>query len=268
VYFLLPSVHQDVQQYTIGIGLAIGIAVVSFYARFLSASGSVATFILASLIFGVGGWKWTVPILLFFLLSSVLSRVGKSRKKEHEEFFAKSTTRDHVQVAANGSVAGILVVLCYFFPEYDWYLFYLGAVAAVTADTWGTEIGLLVKRKTISVLTLNAVAPGTSGGVSFVGFIGGVVGAATIALAGILWEISWQHAILVMTAGVVGSVGDSILGASVQSRYRCVVCGKPTERSEHCGQPTELTGGVEWISNDVVNLFAAVSGALFIWFVL
>jgi len=45
-------------------------------------------------------------------------------------------------VLANGGIGGILVFMNFLFPDERYCIAYLGAVAAATADTWRTEIGI------------------------------------------------------------------------------------------------------------------------------
>jgi len=241
------------------------IASASYAARFLTLSGSLVTFLLAVIVFGIGGWQWTVPIVTFFVLSSLLSQFARSRKQELELVFEKSSTRDGGQVLANGGVPGLLVVLSVLYPIYDFYPLYLGALAAVTADTWGTEIGVLLKGKPVCVLTFRSVAVGTSGGVSASGTVGGAIGAGVIALSGYFWYADLRIAAAIVTAGLVGSFVDSMMGASVQAQFLCEVCGKTTERRIHCGHAAQRNRGVEWVGNDVVNSLCAMAGALAAW---
>jgi uncharacterized protein (TIGR00297 family) len=266
-FFLVPLPHHYFEQFFIGIALALIFSIASYALRFLSSSGSVGTFILATIIFGLGGWEWTIPILAFFILSSVLSKFGKKRKAAYQLMFEKSDTRDAGQVAANGGIAGITMLCWYFFPGYGgWYCIYLVSLAAVTADTWGTELGLLTRGSPRSIITLKKVETGTNGGVSFAGLAGGALGAFLIALSGNFWltgsAVPYMF-MMIIISGVAGSLVDSVLGATVQAKYRCVVCGKLTERTNHCGSPTTIIGGVRWVNNDAVNWACAIGGPLF-----
>ena len=245
--------------------LGLIIAVASYAARFLTLSGSLATFFLAVIIYGIGGWQWTVPIVIFFALSSVLSKYGRSRKVLFEQVFEKSSIRDWGQVLANGGVAASVTIVSALFPLFDFYPLYLGALAAVTADTWGPEIGVLTKGKTISVLTLKSVEPGTGGGISEYGTVAGTIGAAVVALSGYPWYTELRTTLIVVVGGVAGSLIDSLLGATAQAQYTCEVCGKITERKTHCEHATALHRGVGWIGNDVVNGICALVGALVAW---
>jgi uncharacterized membrane protein len=66
---------------------------------------------------------------------------------------------------------------------------------------------------------------------------------------------------LVLVAGVAGALGDSVIGAMLQERRWCASCELSTERRIHdCGTTTIRKGGMPWMNNDAVNLFATVIG--------
>ncbi len=252
-------------QYLMAVLFGSIVAAISYAARFLTRGGALAAFLLAVVIYGTGGWQWTLPIVAFFLLSSLLSKYGASRKAAFDQVFEKSSTRDGGQVLANGGVAGVIAICAGLFPLYDFYPLYLGALAAATADTWGTEIGVLTRGETFSVTSLKLIDPGTSGGVSKHGSIGGAVGAMLVALAGYPWYTELRTTLIVVAGGMMGSLVDSLLGATLQAQFRCVVCGKTTERRIHCSRATELAGGLRWIGNDVVNGVCTFAGVLAVW---
>ncbi len=263
-FFVFLFQHILIGQFVLGIFLAAAIVVVSLRFHFLKPSGVAATFLLAIIIFGIGGWQWTVPILIFFVASSLLSKFGKKRKSAFDLLFEKSDTRDAGQVAANGGVAGMLVLCQCIVPSNEfWYPLYLASLAAVTADTWGTEIGVLAHGSPRSILTMKRVETGTSGGVSLAGIVGGACGAFLIALSGSGWfHFDVRLIVFVIFSGIAGSLADSFLGATIQAQYRCVVCGKVTEKKRHCEKDTVLVRGVRWINNDAVNWACAIVGVV------
>ncbi|MEW6652231.1 MAG: DUF92 domain-containing protein, partial [Bacteroidota bacterium] len=146
----------------LGFFLAFVIVFFSYRVKFLSLSGSVAAFFLAGTIFSLGGIKWSVPILTFFILSSILSNLRKKKNAEIELFFEKSGVRDHYQVLANGGIGGVLVILNFFFPDEIFYLLYLSSLSAVCADTWATEIGTWKRTATYNILSLSPIEQGVS----------------------------------------------------------------------------------------------------------
>ena len=251
--------------YLFASGAALGamVSVAAWRLRLLQKGGAVATFLLATIIYGSGGWMWTLPVFAFFVLSNLLSKWGRRRKRFFNTIFEKSGTRDAGQVAANGALTGALALAAYFFPDPAWYLAMMGAVAAVTADTWGTEIGVLSPHRTVSIRTLSVVEPGTSGGISLAGTLAGIAGAAVVACIGWLFIDMPVWTIAVVTfAGIAGSGADSLLGATAQAQYRCTICGLQTERRIHCGNPASIIQGVAWIGNDAVNIGASLVGAV------
>lgn len=261
---ILNEGEVSVNTVLIGILFAALIAGISFRVKFLTLSGSIATFILASFIFGLGGIKWSVPILTFFILSSILSKLRKKRNVEVEIFFEKSGVRDHFQVIANGGLGGVLVILYAIYPNELFFLIYLATLSAVCADTWATEIGTWKKTATYNILDLKTIEQGTSGGISVIGSSGAILGSFTIALSGIRWiEIAYiQYVILILLAGLFGSFFDSVLGATIQEQNKCSVCNKVTEKQIHCGAQAYHFKGFSWINNDMVNFFSGIAGAL------
>ena len=248
-------------QILVGSLLSAVTAAVSFRLRFLTAGGSAAQFLLGALLFGLGGWAWAVPVLTFFLSSSLLSRLPK-RDRAIEEHFAKGTTRDASQVLANGGAGAVLVLLWSCTLDPLWYAAYLGALGAAAADTWGTEVGTRLRGRPRLVTTLQPADPGTSGAISPGGTLGGLAGGLLVALSGMAWSAGSALLGPLMAASLAGSLVDSVAGATIQARYRCAVCGREMERRAHCDGRTVLSGGRDWVGNDVVNVLCTLTGAL------
>jgi len=271
LYYLLTRSTGENLQLTLGTVLGGLTAILSYRWKFLSASGAVATFLLASVVFGFGGWAWTIPILTFFILSSLLSKVGKGIKQQFDLIFEKGHQRDYAQVLANGGLAGVLMIVFMFNKNPAIYLYYLAALAAATADTWATEIGVYVRQRPRLILNLQPVPAGTSGGITVAGLFGALVGAAVIAVSGYsfldarLSLSAIPFLLMISGSGFLGSVVDSYLGATVQIQYQCSICGKITEKKIHCeGKETLPLFGIRWINNDVVNFLNTLSALIFV----
>lgn len=262
-------------QFVLAAFLSLGVSVLSYYFRFLNAGGATASFLLGTIIFGLGGWTWTAPIMTFFITSSILSKLGRSRKRKFDLVFEKSSTRDAGQVIANGGLAGGIIILAFYYPHHNWYLIFLGVLAAVTNDTWATEIGVLFKTQPRSILNFKKVETGTSGGITLPGTLGGAMGALSIAVSGyavnqdlFLKSSLEMNFFWIILAGVAGGFVDSILGATIQSQYLCVNCGKLTERKLHCERNTTLIRGWEFFHNDRVNLVCGLIGGLALYMII
>ncbi len=216
---------------------------------------------MAFLILGLGGWKWAVPIVVFFISSSIISKVKTKYKEIAETNFEKAGIRDWLQVLANGGAAGIFVVLNSLYPSELFYLAYVSCLSVVCSDTWGTEIGTLFRVKTVSIRNFKEVEQGTSGGISITGSIGAIIGAFIIPISSLFWINS---IFIISAAGLSGNIIDSIFGAVFQAQFNCSICGKITERKYHCNNRTSLIKGIKWMNNDAINFFSSVAGSIFL----
>jgi uncharacterized protein (TIGR00297 family) len=245
----------------LGVILGLFISVVSYKLKLLSLNGAIATFLLAGIIFGFGQVKWTVPILTFFIFSSLLSKFRKKINPRVDSYFQKSDERDHVQVLANGGFPGILVLINQIHTSELFYIAYVSAIAAVCSDTWATEIGTLIKSKTFNIINFHQVEQGISGGVSLIGFIGAVLGAILISVSASPWLNNFsEFMIIIFISGFLGSTFDSVLGSAVQGKFNCIICNKTVENKIHCGKNSFHVNGIKWLDNDSVNFAASLFG--------
>jgi uncharacterized protein (TIGR00297 family) len=243
---------------------ALVFSLIAFVLRFLTLSGVVAAGGLGASLIALGGWAWAVPAMAFFVLSSLLSKLGRGRKAGAEAVSEKGSRRDVWQVLANGGVGWVVLLVHTLDPGPIWYWGFLGAFAAATADTWETEIGTLSSAKPRMVTTWKLVPRGTSGAVSWMGTLGGLVGAVVIwgvavpLATGSYAMASMLGAVAIVGGGLVASLVDSVLGATLQARFRDPVTGRETERTEG----GLLVRGWRWLRNDAVNGLCTLTGAL------
>ncbi|RME90826.1 MAG: DUF92 domain-containing protein [Anaerolineae bacterium] len=251
-----------------GFLFALVVAVLAYRAHSLSRSGAWAATVVGTLIFGLGGWRWAVLLLTFFISSSALSHAFATRKHGLSEKFAKGSQRDWGQVFGNGAVAAFFSLLHSFYPQATWpWVAFAASLAAVNADTWATELGVLSPSDPHLITDLRKrVDKGTSGGISPIGSLAALGGAALIGLlAGTLspTPAPAKTALFVTLSGFAGALFDSFLGATVQAIYLCPTCAKETERhpTHLCGAQTALLRGWRWLNNDWVNFACAAFGA-------
>ena len=256
-----------------GFLLAIFIALLAYRARSLSKSGAFASIFLGTIIFGLGGIPWAVLLLTFYFTSTALSRAFKKRKQGLNEKYSKGDQRDAGQVFGNGGLAAAFVLVHYFYPESNisW-IGFAASLAAVNADTWATELGVLNPTPPHMITNLRKrVEKGTSGGVSLVGTLASLAGSALIALLATLLVPTdslitdhWSLFLPITLAGLAGSLFDSLLGATVQAMYFCPKDNKETEKHplHTCGTETTHLRGWKWLTNDWVNFVCGGFGAV------
>lgn len=245
--------------------LAGVVALAARRAGSLATSGAIAATFVGTLA-ALAGWSWALLLIGWFVASSALTRLGAARKAARSRSsLASSGARNAQQVLANGGLYASLALVGSLSGDLRWQLAALGALAAAAADTWATEIGLLWGGSPRGLLDLRPVAPGMSGGVTAVGLLGSAAGASAVAAFAplLLDEASARSVVALATAGLLGALVDSALGASLQARRRCEACAVFTERDVHdCGQTTVHARGLRWMTNDTVNLLATLVGAL------
>lgn len=260
----------------LGLLLSAVMAALGYWRRALSASGVVGAILVGTLIFGLGGWVWGLLLITFFVSSSWLSHYRKGDKALVAEKFAKGSRRDFGQALANGGLGAILAVVFARYPEPLLFAAFVGVMATVNADTWATELGVLSRVPPRLITSGDVVAPGSSGGVTSLGIWASVAGAllvgtvatALVQVESLLSGAGWglraiSYSLLAVVGGLVGSLFDSLLGATVQGIYYCDHCAKETESPvHHCGRPARPLRGWGWLNNDVVNFLASLVGGL------
>jgi uncharacterized protein (TIGR00297 family) len=258
----------DLARFSLSLILSIVAGGLSYWRGLLSESGWAGAVVVGTLTAGVGGWEWGLLLILFFASSSALSRFGARRKQQFvAEQWEKGDRRDWGQVFANGGLFALLALAWAFSQSELAWAAALGILATSTGDTWATELGVLSRRAPRLITTGRSVAAGTSGGITLLGSLAALAGAACIGIAGVVLRWLLQHDLRLwmlpaaIAGGVTGVAMDSLLGATVQAMYWCPRCGKETERRLHaCGTHTVHLRGWPWLANDAVNAVSSLAG--------
>lgn len=244
-----------------GFVLAGALALASRRARSLSPSGALAALGIGTAA-AVAGWGWAILLIVFFVLSSALSRFRRAtREARIGAIVEKGDERDAYQVLANGGVFAVAALFAGSTGQPLWGAAALGALAAAAGDTWATEIGTLFGGVPRSIVSLKLLPPGTSGGITVAGTLASVAGSTLVVAVAHLTGVGASPG-AVFLGGVAGSLADSLAGATVQERRWCDACERFTERRVHsCGNATRVVGGVAGIRNDFVNVVCTIVGA-------
>jgi uncharacterized protein (TIGR00297 family) len=172
----------------------------------LDKGGILLALIFAAILFFYGGTPYLVLMLVFFVLAIAVTKYEYEIKRdmglyEHE--------RGWENVLSNGLLPSILAFLSPFTGPMP----FIASIAAVTADKYASEIGVLDAREPISVLEFKPVKPGTSGAMSMMGTVGSLAGAIAIGLASIfVFGLDPTQALIIGFAGLAGSIVDTIFG--------------------------------------------------------
>jgi uncharacterized protein (TIGR00297 family) len=254
----------------LGLLLSGAISLIAYRRRSLSKSGVIGAITTGTATFGLGGLASGLSLIYFFVSSSLLSHYRERDKAQTAtDKFSKGGQRDIVQVGANGGMATVIVLAQSFTTSpllrETLQAGYVGALATATADTWATELGVLSTATPHLITTGKATSPGTSGGITPLGTLAAAGGAFSLGLVFRLLKrrISWTLPLIALLSGLVGSLFDSLLGATCQAMYYCPHCQKETERRIHsCGTPTQPLRGLPWMDNDLVNFLATLAGSI------
>ncbi|KAJ5178246.1 uncharacterized protein N7500_000945 [Penicillium coprophilum] len=246
----------------IGIPLVAGLVYRAWSRKSLTPLGLVAAACSASA-HALHPWSAPVVLLAVFYFGGTKVTKVKHEIKSHLTLSATGAEggegpRNHIQVLANSIVATILsiahaIVLskttgtesCFSLGHNVADILMVGIVAnyaAVAADTFSSELGILSKSKPrlITSLTLREVPPGTNGGVTATGLGAGLLGSFIVsatsaailpfcASAGLKDRALWTIAMTLW--GTLGSVLDSVLGGLLQASVIDKRSGKVVEGS-------------------------------------
>ena len=242
------------------------ILIFAFAKKSITLPASIHAFFIAAALYYFVGWILYTALILFFILGSILSKVGKKKHEIEKKVHKRQGARGVVQVYAN---AGVPLILSFLFSVTGNYIFFIGAMVAFStamADTASSEIGVLSKNKPINIIGFKKTETGLSGGITFLGTISGVIFSFLISLLLMPYGISL---VLFSTfAGFLGSLIDSVLGATIQAKYENPVDNYLTEKNTLNGKPLVLYSGLKAIDNDFVNFLTLLITSFLILLVL
>ncbi|MFC1481478.1 DUF92 domain-containing protein [Candidatus Neomarinimicrobiota bacterium] len=266
--FIYFTIHMPIDRLPELIFWSAGSMAILFMAlklRALKVSGFFSAWLMGVYIATVGSLLWLIPVMVFFISSSILTRLDMANSFESKQYRKyDSGRRDWIQVIANGGVGLIIALIYGFWPDPRLYLVFLACFAAAAADTWATEIGSWSTHPPAMLTTFQPVKSGVSGGITLLGTIGSALGAFTIAISGsLLYDpfIGVTTIAIITLIGFSASLFDSLLGATVQVRFRLLDTGRISEKRP-TAETYEIASGWSWLDNNAVNLMATASAAL------
>jgi len=208
----------------------------------LTPAGWVHAGVLGTLLWGSLGWRGWLAVVAYLALGSLVTRLGFRRKRDLGLAEARGGRRGPENVWGSALVGTVLALLACRASAATLPLLLAGFAASFAAklgDTFGSEIGKRWGRHTVLITSLRPVPAGTEGAISLEGTIASLGGSAlmTLVMVALCVIRGWPLAALVSGVGLVATLAESVVGASLQRQWR-------------------------WLSNEVVNGLQTLLAAL------
>jgi uncharacterized protein (TIGR00297 family) len=227
-----------------GAALAINAVLIALAQRapLLTPAGWVHAGVLGTLLWGSLGWPGWLAVVAYLALGSLVTRLGFRRKRSQGLAEGRGGRRGPENVWGSALVGTVLAMLATRASPSTLPLLLTGfaaSFAAKLADTFGSEIGKRWGRHTVLITSLRPVPPGTEGAISLEGTAASLLGSALMSLVMLALGFlrGWPLLALVTGVGLVATLAESLLGATLQSRWG-------------------------WLSNEVVNGLQTLLAAL------
>ncbi len=194
---------------------------VSIYKKKLTPAAGVTAFLLGCVILATGLMP-ALMLVAFFVMGVLASAYGRSVKRTIKNGQTHSEERNTLQVLCNGGIAGICALLAFRYPEHSglYVLLMAGSLAAAAADTVASELGTVLGKRFVNVLSFRKEERGLDGVISGEGTLAGIAAAAVIALIYSAGAGFSREALYIIAGGAAGNYIDSVLGAILQRRGR------------------------------------------------
>lgn len=247
----------------IAIAMSLVFGVLSVYKKWLTLTAALVAALMGILIWMTGEWRLALPVILFFITGSLLGKLPVGRRIQTDA--KHSQPRDTVQVLCNGGVAMVCLLSGIFWSSPHWSLLFYMSIAVSTADTWASELGMKFGGRTVDIVGLKPLPVGISGGISWQGSLCGLAGALLIAGCGwLLMPFTAAQIGAIALAGFAGMLVDSVMGSLWQKRYR-LASGLLAEYLPE-GKMGTKEKGLNWMTNDMVNLVSNVLTVALSWY--
>lgn len=242
-------------------GLSLSLSALALWKKALTPGGLLLACVMCIAITSIGGLA-AFSVLTVTLAGTVAADRIAGNRADPSGVRRKSGSRDARRVFCNVGIGTIALLLYGWRRDPVFEISYYAVMAESLADSLASKLGPMSEEVPRDIWTGKEIPKGLSGGVTRWGTFSEVIGAAAVAGTMMIWIPSVKTGMLVLVAGFLGAVCDSLFGSRLQVKYRCTRCGCITERESHCNTRTEKISGIRWISNDAVNLMSNITAMI------
>ena len=195
-------------------GINLVLAIAAWRVRSVTAGGAAMGFALGVVIYVCLDWMGFVVLGAFFVLGSVLTKIGYSKKEKLGAAQENKGARGPSHALANAGLPALMAALWTVKPIGGLETAFVAAFATAAMDTAGSEVGPVLGRRTVSLKNFKPVPPGTEGAVSLEGTLAGLAAAILLGLCGFLTGlIPGQHVWAVAAGALAGNLYEGVLGS-------------------------------------------------------
>jgi len=183
----------------------------------LTRIGALAAWFIGVYLIGVMGWEWIEPVLIFFISSVLFTKMNDIVIKKRK----KSNARNAWQVTANILWAVISSALFLLTQNELFIYLFIVFVAAVTADTWASEIGPIFNRRSFLLSDFQMHEAGITGGISFIGTMAALAGAFCISVLSyylFFGTLNWNMILVLSLSAFLACLADTLLGTFLEGK--------------------------------------------------
>jgi len=245
------TVAMAMDPYLFAVPSIAALAALALRKGYLTPRGAVSATVVGSAV-AVAHMGLFALLTFFFVTSSLFTKLKAQWKREMG--LKDVAGRSLRQVVGVGTPIAVFAVMYLATGDSKFLGASAVAVAVATADTWASELGVAYGGVPRYILApWRRVERGVSGGVTPVGTAASVAGAFAIALLSPLVGVGGP-VVAIAALGYLGELLDSVLGATLQTKYICG--GRITE--------TPSSGCVKrgFLSNEAVNLITGIAMGL------
>lgn len=227
------------------------LAIIGYLLRGVNLSGLITGWLLGTIIVIGGGSALYLPLLAFFIIGTLVTKLGFRRKASAGLAQEGGGRRGAAHAIANVGIAALCAIAVWRGLSLIPLLMGITALATAACDTTGSEIGQLFGRRAFLATTFRPVEPGTEGALSIEGTVAGIVAAALVAIVGV--------------AATVHHYRPGFIGGVVINRSRTIIvitaCAFLGSYAESIAGSFNRRHGGE-VPNGVLNFFNTAMGAL------